>query len=37
MGLKERKTAAIVFDIEKAYDEINKNKTFKQLVNMVIQ
>ena len=33
---REDKTAAIFFDIRKAYDEINRNKTFKQLENMGI-
>ena len=28
------KTAAIFFNIEKAYHKINRNKTFKQLENM---
>ena len=34
INLEKGKTAAIFFDIEKAYNKINRNKTFKQLENM---
>ena len=30
-------TVAIFFDINKAYDKVNSEKTFKQLENMEIQ
>ena len=37
-GLRRKeKTAAIFFDIEKAYDKVNREKTFEQLENMGIQ
>ena len=34
---KKGKRAAIFFDIEKAYDKVNRKKTHEQLENMVIQ
>ena len=34
---RKEKTAAIFFDIEKAYDKVNREKTLEQLENMKIQ
>ena len=34
---RKEKTAAIFFDIEKAYDKINRESTFDQLKKMGIQ
>ena len=34
---RKEKTAAIFFDIEKAYDTVNRDKTLEQLENMGIQ
>ena len=32
--MKKKKTAAIFFNIEKVYEKINNNKTFKQIESM---
>ena len=34
---REQKSATNFFNIQKAYDKINRNKTFEQLENMMIQ
>ena len=36
MALKKREMVAIFFVIEKAYDNINRGRTFQQLENMRI-
>ena len=35
-GKKEKKTAAIFFDIKKEYDKVNREKTLEQLKNIGI-
>ena len=37
MDLEKRRKQQHFFDIEKAYDKINRNKTCKQLENMGVQ
>ena len=34
---RKEKTSAIFFDIDKAYDKVNRGKTFEQLENMETQ